>query len=138
MKWTNYATTLALLFAFLVISITYLLNWKNLLRLMPKTVQAQAKHETGNYTSYVFTDLNNLFGMKNADHRFQLGRQIEGTSYRYYSWKWLSILDHWLYRMKVGGLSTNDPVDYVNRLAELDYFEDDYYNYLGGLKYYMK
>jgi len=55
-------------------------RWKNLANL----IVAQAKHETGNFTSRIFKNQNNAFGMKHASKRIQLGTQIGNQTYRTY------------------------------------------------------
>jgi len=60
-------------------------------------IEAQARHESANYTSAVFKRSNNPFGMKNAIKRKQLGKQVGSDPYRHYANIGESIRDYLLY-----------------------------------------
>lgn len=100
-------------------------------------IEAQARHETGNFTSDLFLRSNNLFGMRNASIRNQLGEQ--GTNgYRHYKNPNESIMDLLMYFDYVGFPTEVTGVDhYVRELKDRKYFEDSYSNYLKGLKAFL-
>lgn len=81
----------------------------------PHIVLAQAKLETGNFTSLIFKQNNNLFGMKQAKSR---ATTCKGTFFNhaiYNSWK-DSVLDYALYSSK-----------HLNKVSS----EEQYIAYLG-------
>lgn len=63
----------------------------------PRIVVAQARIETGNYTSGNFTKNNNLFGMK-ANRRFTVG-EPNGTYQSYRDWT-MSVIDYGIWQHK--------------------------------------
>ena len=60
-------------------------------------IEAQARHESANYTSQVYKRANNPFGMKNAEKRKQLGKKLDGDVYRHYRNIGEAIQDYILY-----------------------------------------
>jgi hypothetical protein len=62
----------------------------------PHIVLAQAKLETGNFSSKIFHENNNLFGMKEAKVRINLARTTQYNHAYYDSWR-ESIYDYSLY-----------------------------------------
>lgn len=101
-------------------------------------IQAQAKHETANFTSDVVKRANNLFGMKNASEgrKFsQLGKAVEGDPYRHYSNYNESIKDliQWFeftnFPTNIGTIDS-----YVAALKDRKYFGAPEEEYLNGLK----
>lgn len=85
----------------------------------PDIVYSQARLETANFTSKVFRENNNLFGMKASSSRPTTSNEVEG-GYAYYStWK-ESVLDYAFYQSR-----------YL-----LDLSREQYLQYLG--KYYAK
>lgn len=85
------------------------LNFKH-----PHIVLAQAKLESGNYTSQIFIENNNLFGMKKAVVRLNTARSSNRGHAYYDTWQ-DSIIDYALYT-----------ATYLNSLKT----EDQYYDYL--------
>lgn len=92
----------------------------------PEVLVAQAKLETGNYTSKVFKENNNLFGMKKVRVRinFQNG---ENNGYgTYFNWQ-LSIIDRIFWDAVHYGDSYPSEDQYIDNLC-LGYAEDVTYN----------
>lgn len=81
----------------------------------PYIVLAQAKLESGNYTSFIFKSNNNLFGMRQPLVRvtISLGYKLGYASYN--SWR-ESVLDYALYSTR-----------YIKDISS----EEDYYKFLG-------
>jgi len=104
-----------------------------------KYIEAQARHETGNYTSLSYDLDNNLFGMKNAIKRKQLGVKKEDRPYRVYKNNAESIADFLIYLDYV-----NFPTDlqtlqeYVQELKFRSYFEDSEFNYFRGVNQFYQ
>lgn len=93
----------------------YSLNFK-----FPHIVLAQAKLESANFTSPIFLENNNLFGMKEARSRANLAIGTKRAHAHYENWQ-DSVLDYALY------YST-----YLYRIRT----EQEYYNYLS--QYYAE
>jgi flagellum-specific peptidoglycan hydrolase FlgJ len=102
-----------------------------------KWIKAQARHETGNFTSDIYKRLNNAFGMKDASRRLQFGEDVQGE-YRKYKHIGESVKDfiQWMEY-------TNFPADidniekYISALKERRYFEDAFDNYLKGVQSFL-
>lgn len=102
---------------------------------------AQAAHETGNFTSYIFLMNNNCYGMKYAG---QLTAQGEKNGYAYYDTLENCIVDYvaWFNLHR----SVTFPVpyyitslsDFVSFLKGQSYFEDTTENYLKGCSWFLK
>ena len=91
----------------------------------PYIVYAQCIVETGNFTSTIMKENNNLFGMKLPERRATLALGVKrGHSY-YRSWK-ESIIDYSLYQMA-----------YMRGLTEEEYFEKLKQSYASD-EYYIK
>lgn len=102
-------------------------------------VEAQAKHETGNFSSEVFKRANNAFGMKNASVRDQLGKEVENDVYRHYKSLTESIKDLALWMDFTNFPDQVDSLEtYVDELKKRKYFEDTTSNYLNGMKRFLK
>lgn len=65
----------------------------------PYIALAQAKLETGNYTSKVFRENNNLFGMREAHQRITTAKGTENNHAYYHTW-YESVLDYSFYQCK--------------------------------------
>ena len=90
----------------------------------PHIVLAQAKLETGNYTSRIFKENHNLFGMKEAKVRLNLA---EGTQYShayYNDWE-DSIMDYALWYASYARKCKNEKQLY--KLLDKQYAEASYY-----------
>jgi hypothetical protein len=80
----------------------------------PHIVYAQALHETEHFSSSIFMENNNLFGMRQAVYRINLAKGIN-NSHAYYS-NWMdSVYDYALYC-----------ATYLSKLST----EEDYFSYL--------
>lgn len=102
-------------------------------------IEAMAKHETGNFKSRIFRELNNAFGMKNAVRRPQLGRQAAGEEFRRYKDIDESVRDLIVYLDFVRFPKNLDTIDmFVRNLKKRKYFEDSYFNYLNGVKSWLQ
>lgn len=93
-----------------------LISYLKLIRVkFPHIVLAQARLESGNYTSFTFKNSNNLFGMRHPLVRVttSLGSEL---GYAYYgSWR-ESVIDYALYSTR-----------YIKDISS----EEDYYKFLG-------
>lgn len=65
----------------------------------PHIVLAQAKLETGNFTSKVFKENNNLFGMKESSIRITTSKGTENNHAYYNNW-YESVLDYSFYQCR--------------------------------------
>lgn len=103
------------------------LNYIYQLRLEhPYIVYAKAVIESGNFTSTIFKENNNLFGMKMPESRATLAIRINRGHSVYRSWK-ESIIDYGLYQMA-----------YAKGLSEDDYFKKIGNNYSEDKMYIQK
>jgi uncharacterized FlgJ-related protein len=92
----------------------------------PHIVLAQAKLESGNYSSAIFRENNNLFGMKKATVRLNLATTSNKGHAYYDTWQ-DSVLDYALYTATyLNSLKTEE--QYYNYLAQ-NYAEDTMYVY---------
>ena len=89
----------------------------------PHIVLAQAKLETGNFTSTIFKENNNLFGMKRAYRRPSTAIATHRNHAKYHHWK-DSVLDFALYKAYVA--QNRDEEQYMKLLAS-SYAEDPNY-----------
>ena len=86
----------------------------------PHIVYAQAMLESGNFTSKIFKEANNMFGMKQARVRINLAKSTQYNHAYFETWE-DCLLDFAFHR-----------ATYFSKLKT----EQDYYNYLG--KYYAE
>jgi len=113
-------------------------EWVNLYPL----ILAQSKLETANYTSRVYRDLNNLFGMNVPSKRPFLGergtRTPEGGTYAKYPDDVTSVKDYveWLRYTKFPTNSMNSET-FVNEMQRRGYFTTSKENYLKALKSWL-
>lgn len=115
---------------------------------LPAILLAQAKHETGNFTSNAFLRHNNLFGysyVKGA--RYQQGPGLiadNGQPVAHYATLEDSVkeLVDWLYRRVKEGKFTfsqiQTPEDYAAKIRQAGYYTDSLSNYTAGLKRFYK
>lgn len=89
----------------------------------PDIVFAQAVHETGHFTSNIFNQNNNLFGMKMAYRRPKTAIGIKNGHAEYNNWK-ESVIDYALWQNRYANFSNRD--DYFNYLSN-NYAEDRTY-----------
>jgi uncharacterized FlgJ-related protein len=90
----------------------------------PHIVLAQARLETGNFSSKVFRRTNNLFGMKVAKQRLTTAKSGKGV-YAYYDTWQLSVIDYALFQTSfLRGVDSER--EYYNYLAR-NYAEDPKY-----------
>lgn len=95
----------------------------------PYIVLAQAKLESGNFTSNIFKENHNLFGLKEAKQRITTSLGTE-NNHAYYDSYTESILDYAFYQCKyLSGIKTED--QYFQYLSQ-SYAEDT--TYIGKLK----
>jgi len=81
----------------------------------PHIVLAQAKIESGNYTSNIFRENNNLFGMKEARVRVHTAKGTQYSHAYYDTWR-ESVYDYAFYQCR-----------YLSKIKS----ESEYLNYLG-------
>lgn len=114
-------------------------------RTLAQLIIAQAKHETNNFTSKVFTENTNAFGYKHIEGgRFQMQagrRSPEGNQYAHYSTLENSTreLIAWIHRRlverKFPQLDTiTTPTQYAALLKKCGYYTDRTSTYATGLK----
>jgi len=114
---------------------TYTVKQSEYKNLLPY-IEAQAKHETGNYTSRAYLENNNLFGMKNATKRKQLGKYAE--PYRKYLTDRESIRDLLIYFDYVKfPKSVSSAEQFAQELKNRAYYEDTVSNYTNGIKRFL-
>lgn len=95
----------------------------------PHIALAQAKLETGNYTSKVFRENNNLFGMREAKQRITTAKGTEHNHAYYHTW-FESVLDYSFYQCRyLSNIRTEE--QYFEYLSQ-SYAEDP--NYVTVLK----
>ena len=95
----------------------------------PHIVLAQSKLETGNFTSKIFKENNNLFGMREARIRINIATSTQHQHAYYNTWR-ESLEDYgYYYSSYLRQLVTEE--DYFNYLSQ-NYAEDP--NYLSKLK----
>ena len=103
-------------------------------------VIAQARLESANFTSDLFKRSNNLFGMKNAITRNQLGHRsaIPGDNYRSYDSSRQSVEDFllYLYAVRFPG-SVADAFDYAQELKDRGYYGVSSQEYSSGLNSWL-
>jgi hypothetical protein len=74
----------------------------------PHIVLAQSKLETGNFTSKIFKEGNNLFGLKEAKQRITTAKGTENNHAYYHTW-YESVLDYSFYQCKyLSNLNTEE------------------------------
>lgn len=99
----------------------------------PYIVLAQAKLETGNFTSKVFREGNNLFGMREAKQRITTALGTENNHAFYETWI-ESVLDYSFYQCKY--LSNINTDEQYFQYLEQSYAEDT--TYVSKLKSIIK
>ncbi len=109
-----------------------------------KLVVAQARHETGNYSSYQFRNNNNLFGMKYVKQPLakQGNKSPEGDFYAKYANVGDSVQDlvNRNYKITRGGVSfdqlknVSDSTDFAQKLKKRGYYTAGVNEYANGLK----
>ncbi|MGD0340271.1 MAG: glucosaminidase domain-containing protein [Bacteroidales bacterium] len=106
-----------------------------------KYATAQAGHETGGFTSAIFKENNNCFGM---NYEGQVNAKGEKNGYAYYDRISDSVSDWlaWYVRNRNKLLSLplfiTSLESFVSFLKNNDYFTDTEANYLAGCQYYYK
>ncbi len=98
--------------------------------------QAVAKHETGNFTSAIFNENRNLFGMKLPKIR-QTKAIGENRGHAKFSDLSDSAKDQLLYLNYVGYKQVDSPEALVTWMQSKGYFTDTYQNYLNGVKRFL-
>lgn len=95
----------------------------------PHIVLAQSKLETGNFTSKIFKENSNLFGMREAKQRITTAKGTENNHAYYHTW-YESVLDFSFHQCKyLSGINNED--QYFQYLSQ-NYAEDP--NYISILK----
>lgn len=103
---------------------------------MSKLITAQAGFETGNFTSVIFKENNNLFGMKLPKVRktTAIGENRGHAVYRTIE---DSVKDYWLYSRALGFLSEySSVVNFIRALVQKKYFEAKPEDYQRGVEIY--
>lgn len=103
-----------------------------------KIITAQAMHETGVFTSPVFLENNNAFGMRRPEKR-ETTAISENRGYAVYESVQESIKDLKLWFDYNGlSLSFGIPATYAAKIREYGYYEADYASYAGAMKAHLK
>lgn len=100
-----------------------------------KILAAQARHETGNYGSYLARFCNNYYGMKFFPGATLHKKRCNGGEYVHYNCLEESVRDviKWIKRRKIDTKDT-DVVAYVLAIKKAGYFTDKTVNYINGVK----
>lgn len=113
-------------------------------RALSRYIVAQAKAETGDFTSRFYREFHNMFGMKSAVKRRQLGKESGdfeadgGTSIRKYATDVQSLRDLFLYFDYVKfPRYVSSPEQYVSELKKRGYFSTTYEQYLSLVKSHL-
>lgn len=101
---------------------------------MAEILIAQARHETGNFTSNLFVKSNNAFGMRHPSKRptTSLGpfARAEGRGgYAHYESLEDSAMDMVLYLRARNIPNYSQVRPYIRHIKKKNYFEDSYYRY---------
>jgi uncharacterized FlgJ-related protein len=103
-----------------------------------KYIVAQAAHETGGFTSQLYKENHNLFGMKYPSQGYAQG---SANGFAYYLSEESSIYDLQRWLILTGMTSLDDSItlaDYVQHLKDNNYFEDTVENYYNGCNKFYK
>lgn len=105
---------------------------------LEKFIIAQSKFETGNFSSPIFKENNNLFGMKLPKSRSTTAIG-ENRGHAKFSNTRDSVIDltMWLNMYKSQAQKITTLSEYVAFLKSKRYFEDSITNYLNGLKKWL-
>lgn len=99
-------------------------------------ITAQAAHETGNFTSQVFHENNNLFGMTYVGQLNSLG---DKNGYANYENIDQCIKDFTEYYRRSGySPSFGSVAEYITTIKAHGYFEADVNEYVNGVEYFYK
>lgn len=98
-------------------------------------ITAQSAHETTNFSSYIFRNNLNAFGMKYQGQATALG---EKNGYAYYNNYGESIEDYKRLFKSYGFVIPGTIESFVKLLKERKYFEAGIPEYLAGMKYFLK
>ena len=106
-------------------------------------IVAQAKHETGNFTSNVYLKDNNMFGMKLPEKRPTVATQgmksPEGNYYAHYTSDAESLRDLFLWMDYVSfPVTVSGPDEYASRLKDKSYYGASLASYQSALKNWLK
>jgi hypothetical protein len=101
-----------------------------------KLWKAVSKHETGNFTSPIFRENKNLFGMKLPRVR---PTKATGENRGHATFNSLqdSVADQILFLNYNGYRQVNTPEELVTWMKNKGYFTDSYANYLNGVKRFL-
>lgn len=97
----------------------------------PYIVLAQSKLETSNYSSKIFIELHNLFGMKQAAVRANTAKGTQYGHAYYHSWK-ESLLDYALYSCRYLG-NVKSEQEYYQYLSQYYAEDPEYVNKLKNI-----
>jgi len=118
------------------LKVFHLLQTSGFSAAMAKLLTAQAAHETGNFTSKIFKENNNLFGMKLPKKR---KTTATGERYGHAVFKNIadSIQDYKIYNKVLNYLPEYTTVDtFVQTLVQKNYFEANPEEYKKGMNFF--
>lgn len=99
-----------------------------------KILLSQAAHETGNFTSDIFFNNRNAFGLKDTGHGFNIGTRKGHALYESYIDNIKDFAQYYKERKYLQNYNTIDL--YVKAIKEQKYFEADEAQYLKGVKFF--
>ena len=110
-------------------------------------IVAQARHETGNYTSELFKKYNNLFGYGFSGSKWQAskskpvnkaGEPVNWAIYKTPKDSVMEIVDYWNRRKKEGTIKSlsqlENTANFATYLKNKGYYSASYTSYLNALK----
>ena len=101
---------------------------------LAEMLAAQAAHETGNFTSRIFSENNNAFGMKASTRDYDFGERYGHALYLSIGDSVKDILEYLSDRMKpLKEIANMSISEYALYLKSVGYFEDTVQNYTSGL-----
>lgn len=102
-----------------------------------KLLTAQAMHETGNFTSRLYKEQNNLFGMRHPTVRDTLSLEMR-NGYATFARLEDSVQDMLLYYKEFNLTpSWKEPAQFVKEIRAKGYFEDNYLPYFNAVRSHL-
>lgn len=101
---------------------------------LAEMLAAQAAHETGDFTSRIFSENNNAFGMKASTRNYEFGERYGHAIYLSIGDSVKDMLEYLSDRIKpLKEIASMSISEYAIYLKSVSYFEDTVQNYTSGL-----
>lgn len=101
---------------------------------LSELLAAQAAHETGDFTSRIFSENNNAFGMKASTRNYEFGERYGHAIYLSLGDSVKDMLEYLSDRIKpLKEIADMSISEYAIYLKSVSYFEDSVQNYTSGL-----